>query len=345
VRARGPAMVLAAALAVAGGCRSAPHVTDVAGAFAQEWPDVVVRVPTGEALEPWPVVAPPRAMERTVALGRAYLARWPATGRSGRAVRAMLATALLLRGEIDAAVEALEPVHVGVEEVEIPRNEMVRAAVHAVGTCRALQGRLAVDDLLAGRYEPELFVERWGARVGIRLPPEGNPSRDEEILREADQLRRWALRGGDAPTGEQPSVERARQELRRLATENLYDEAAALMAALPAEGRGYDAEGDAQAALACAMFVALGYLSDDLFPERLMAEQKQWQREQVISAYEAARETAARFLTPEQRQAVDDAVNPWLAAAPASRTPAFQVLYARLYDAQLRTIAAIEVRR
>jgi hypothetical protein len=93
------------------------------------------------------------------------------------------------------------------------------------------------------------------------------------------------------------------------------------------------------------MFVALGYLSDDLFPERLMAEQKQWQREQTISVFEAVRETAARFLTEEQRLAVDDAVTPWLSAVPDSRATAFQVLYARLYDAELRTIAAIQVRR
>jgi hypothetical protein len=271
-----------------------PYAPDVQQQFAREYTEIAVKVPSKEDLLPWKASD---AMTGTLRSASAYLERASLFSTHARYVRSLKACAHLLRGETERAWDLVEPHKPPLLYLLSHENGVVEATIHAVDACRALQARLALDELFEERIDPRTFVERYGFSIGIWLPPEGRAARDRLLKEEAELIRTRCII--DIP-GDPHGMERVaagRRDLRQQISEQIYNDAAALLGALP-ERRC--AETEWLAALAVSLFIVHGYLMPDLLPVKLREEQKQWQRELAFSIYAQAKEAASNYLRGEK---------------------------------------------
>jgi hypothetical protein len=289
------AAALLAPIALCVACASGgPYVPDVQHQFTKEYAEIAVEVPSKEELSPWRAS---EAMTGTLHAASAYLDRASLFSTHVRYVRSLKACAHLLRGETDSAWILVEPHKPPLVYLLSHENGIVEATIHAVDACRALQARIALDDLFEGRLDPRAFVERYGFSIGIWLPPKGRTARDRLLDEETERIRTRCII--DIP-GDPHGMERVatgRRNLRQQISEQIYNDAAALLGALP-EKRC--AETEWLAALAVSLFIVHGYLMPDLLPVKLREEQKQWQRELAYSVYAQAKEAASNYLRGEK---------------------------------------------
>ncbi len=90
---------------------------------------------------------------------------------------------------------------------------------------------------------------------------------------------------------------RARDELRRLLAEQVYNDSAAIFQRIP------DADPEAQdgadiwlAAIGAALFINYSHCLDEVIPERLSEEQKKWHQELALAMFKRARSGSRRLL-------------------------------------------------
>jgi hypothetical protein len=284
-----------APLALFAACASGgPYAPDVQSQFAREYAALAVAVPSKESLSPWKAS---EAMAGTLRTAAAYLERASLFSTYARYVRSLQACAHLLRGETDSAWALVESHKPSLLYLLSHENGVVEATIHAVDACRALDARIALDDLFEGRIDPRAFVERYGFSIGVWLPPEGRAARKRLLSEEAELIRTRCII--DIP-GDPRGMERVatgRRDLRQQISEQIYNDAASLLGALP-ERRC--AETECLAALAVSLFIVHGYLMPDLLPVKLRQEQKQWQRELAFSVYAQAKEAASNYLQDEK---------------------------------------------
>ncbi len=311
-------------------------VFDVEDAFEADLAGLGLRVPSRNDLDPARCSDAPLVFAKTTAWARRYLATDSGSSLNRRFVSALLACACLARGHQDAARDAMLWIHEGPEEQTSRENRVSAATMHAVGAVRGILAREGLDATLAGAMTPLEYVSRYGWSVGISLPAREDPGYGQVLDREVLAIQRIC--------GPESEENAARQDdLRRLASEHVYNEAASLLVAcqLPGEGRELSAPERWLAIVALNVAVVHGQLMEDLVPYPLSDAQKQWQKEQLLPFYERAKALAGHFLTDADRALV----SPEARQGPSeTQNNSFHYLYARLLDSEIAAIGWIETR-
>jgi len=314
------------------------YLPEIRDAWSAEAGGLGLRVVRSGDLDPARARDPDRAMRNTVALAGRYLARERGTGSNRRYVRALLACAYLARGETRLARMALAADQPAQGNLLSRENRVVRAVHYAVGACRGVQARGALEEMFSGRLAVVDFVEEFGSYVGIAIPGPDDPGRKRVLANAVEDLERSCF----GPASSAPEARRG--DLRRLASEQIYNESAALLVALtpiPA-----DAEPSAVeiwlAAVCANLFVDYAYLIRDMLPVPLNGEQKQWQREQVRPTYAGARKLVERFLSPGEIGTILPQATPRDVTGPGRAYA--RHLYGRLLDAEIVVLGWISTR-
>jgi hypothetical protein len=303
---------------------------DVAQAFAKDARALVERGPTKTDMDPARAANAPEVMRETERTAREYLRRRDDGSVPAAYVRALLACALLAQGRAIDARDGLRGLKPRKEEELTRENVAVACAIHATSTCRSVEARAAAETFLAGKMPAEAFVRDYGSFAGL---PVGAPDAPEH-----DKMARLAAANLDAscaPGEEKPPAvaEKARAELRRTLSEQVYNDAASLLARMPAPPEGARAAEEVWLAKVAVKGVTIyRYLIPDMLPVPLSDEQKNWQREQALPVFRNARVLAGWFLTKEARARVEETRAP--------RTPD-EALYDRLLSAELEVVAWI----
>jgi len=303
-------------------------------------------VPVRGDLDPARAANAPDVMKETEATATAYLAAHPPRrDASGQLVadaaidyvRAHLCCALLAQGRVEEGYEAARDIRPLRARNLVDRRIALReAASYLAGLCRAILARAALEEMFEGRMAIEEFVRRHGGFVGIQLPGRDSPDYEKVLALEAGKVRSYCFTGTMTPE----RVQYHRGELRRMASEQIHNESAALINSLPEPAAPGEADETAALELWLAK-VAVGsavihrYLIEDLLPSSLSNAQKEWQREIAYSYFRRAEELCDRFLDAETRERIPQT---WETSTPEEE------LYAQLLRARETVLAWITLR-
>ena len=282
-------------------------------------------------------------MRRTILLGELYLEQRPRDNLNRDFVSALLANAYLTHGRVAEAQKLARRLVVpGPNSPELERGVIERTK-WLVGACRAMQGRLDIDELALREDGVVEFLELYGPLVGYNLPRPQQRDYLKFLERYTLDLQRTLF----APEPRSPRQLEARtrrlQEMRRLLAEQVYNDSAALKQTLaPANERRLDATDRFFSMALSSLYVTISYLSDDLVPRVHMEEsQKQWIREQALSTYEAVRALARHYVPESRMKELETGLVPGTRATPKDCR---ERLYARLYVAEKEVLAWITIR-
>jgi len=338
----GSALVLSIALLA--GCATQVSLHDVTDAFRRDHEALCFDVPTEEDPRPLQFLAPAPPMAHATATAEKFLEQRNQGVLNANYARALLACSYVAQWKVDEAY-ALLP-----QMVEPPGSapELERAVIDQVpwlvSACRAMQGRLALEDLVRTEEGLVEFVETFGNYVGYILP------RNKHARNYVSALERHVLdlQGQcfpDRPWGPRKLERRTRKlaDMRRLLTEQIYNDSATLLKRLRGRTREQPHETDAFfAASLSGLYITLALLSEDLVPRmKMVPAQKQWLREQALSTYEAARQTADAYV---DRRAMPELEDGYLPKAHGTPEECYRRLYARLYIAQKEVQGWITIR-
>jgi hypothetical protein len=191
---------------------------------------------------------------------------------------------------------------------------------------------MAAERFLATELSAEAFVREYGSFAGLPIGAPDALEHDKMVKLAAANLEATCAPGAE-PGRAQTA---ARADLRRALSEQVYNDAAALVARLPpAPEAARPAELVWLARVAVKGITIHRYLITDMLPVPLSAEQKQWQREQTLPLFNNARALAGWFLSAEAKKRVEETRKP--------ATPD-EVLYDRLISAQTEVFAWIDRR-
>jgi hypothetical protein len=276
-------------------------VRDVERQFADDLEATWLRVPDPQNLDPAVAANAPNVMRETEKIAVEQVARQGGKhSRTADYSRALLACCYLAQGDTAGARTAMADIHIQTpRQDELTReNAVIYATSHAVDVCHGVKARAELDRMFAGKLSIEEFVPRWGYYVGINLPPPTNPNREKLIKLAVSRIRSSCF--------ETPEAEKGRTELRRLVAEYIYNEAASLLVMLPPPNPAPGGEIERWlAGVAVGSFVTYSYLMPDILAYPLTAEQKQWQREQIVPVYKRAKEAAGHFLSAADRRNIE----------------------------------------
>jgi hypothetical protein len=315
------------------GC-STLHTRDVAAAFAADAPALVNRNPTKTDMDPARAANAPGVMLETERVAREYLARKGDGSAPAAYVRALLACSLLAQGRPLDARDTLRGTKPR-REAELTReNAVVWCAIHATSACRSVEARAAAEAFLAGKLPALQFARDYGSFAGLAVAEPDAPEHGNMLKLAAANLEASCAPGVAQPTA---AAAKARAEFRRTLSEQVYNDAAALLARLgePPPMGPRDADDVWLARVAVKAVSSYRYLILDMLPVDLTPDQKAWQREQAISLFKNARGRTAWFLPKEARERVE--------SSRAPKTPD-ETLYDRLLSAQLEVVAWIDSR-
>ena len=313
-------------------------VRDVQTSFAEEYALVRLRVPSqkdpacGRAHDP--------AMTRTVALADEYLAQHQGSYVNDRFVRALLACALLMRGETLEACDVLHDVQPDRSLHLSYENQVISAARHAVSACRSVEARAALLACFNEELPIEEFLEAYGSFIAVELPSRSNPNYDSILKYHATEMRERCFSRLDGDPRAMELGDRSRSHYRRLLGEQIYNDAASLLAGLP-DPEHDTAESRYLAAQSVSLFVVYAFVMPDLMAMRLSANQKQWKWELANSVFREVKETSSRFLTEDEKLLVSK-----FGVKGEIKTPADarRHLYAKLLSAQSEVRGWIQTR-
>jgi hypothetical protein len=322
---------------------------DIADAFAADAALVVDRVPTKADPDPARAANAPGVMLGTERAAREFLAgrrtaapppAWTPPATEAYA-RALLACALLAQGRVIEGRDALRWIDDGGVvhqirprlEADLTReNVVVSCAVHAASLCRSIEARAAAERFLEGRLDAEAFARDYGSFAGLAIAEPGSPEHENVLKLAAKGL------GACSPGAAEPTeaARAARATLLRTLAEQVYNDAASLLARLPSAPLAPPAAEEVWLAkVAVRGATVYRYLIPDMLPDPLSADQKAWQREQAFPLFKRARSIAGYFLAKGARAEVE--------ATRIGRTPE-EVLYDRLLSAQIEVLAWIDTR-
>jgi hypothetical protein len=270
-------------------CQSITAV-DVERRFAQDFAGVRLRIPTKEDLDPARNAG--GDMWATVALARDYLAADPGASMQARYVRALLACALLMRGQSDDARAVMLDVRPRRELALTRENQVINATVHTVSACRAVQARNALESLLRRELAVDEFVRSFGSFVGVQLPDPATPDYENMLRAAAARIRGSCFVEVPGDPREMEETHDQRTELHRAIGEQLYNDMAALLNALPDR---HDAVGEWLHLVAVNSFLTFSRLYHEVVPMSLSPAQKQWQLEQTDGMFQRSQAAAARL--------------------------------------------------
>lgn len=287
------------ALALLFGACTTLTVRDVEIQFANDLEATWLRVPGPQNLDPAVAANAPNVMRETEKLAVEQVARQGGKrSRTADYSRALLACCYLAQGDSASARSAMEGIQTSRQDELTRENAVIYATVHAVDVCHGVRARAALDKMLAGEMAIEEFVPKWGYYVGINLPPPTNPNREKLAKLAVSRIRSSCFGTAEA--------EKGRTELKRLVAEYIYNEAASLLVMLPPPNPRPGGEIERWLAfVAVGSFVTYSYLMPDILAYPLTAEQKQWQREQIVPVYERAKEAAGHFLSAAHRRNIE----------------------------------------
>ncbi|MHC4548059.1 MAG: hypothetical protein ACYTEZ_04710 [Planctomycetota bacterium] len=327
---------LGALLLLATACTSL-SVQDVERQFGRDADSLWIRVPSKDNLNPAIAENAATSMSDTEKIASEFVSRHASSRSLGANYgRALLASCYLMQGRNDAARGLFRDFRTRRTDELTRENAIVFGTVHAIGACRAVEARAALERMFDGALGIEEFVAQYGSFVGVNLPPPDYPGHDKLFKLEVARIRSTCFSSAE-------ETETSRADLRRLVGEVLYNEAASLLVNLPPPRR--DAAGRVErwlATVAVGSFVAYGHIIPDLLPYRLTAEQKQWQREQIEPVYARAREAAGHFLDAAERRAIDK--SGLRVKDIRNNRDAYRALYAALVGAETQVIGWISTR-
>jgi len=329
-------------LGLLAGCASPVTIHDVERSFRRDVAELRPAPATSADYRPLRMEdeAP---MPRTIETAERYLDRYARENLDRAFVRSLLACAYLTRGRVEDARRLTRDLPVPGGNAPAHERGAIVQARWLAGACHAMQGRLEFDAMLARGEGVVDYLESYGALVGYVLPRPHEPEYLSYLERYAVDLRTVLF----APEPRSPRQLEARTrrivELRSRLAELVYNDAAALTAAIPRPGSPDADWTNAFFSIALSsLYVTLSYLSDDLVPRVAMDEaQKQWLREQALSSYETVRDLARHYLPEERLPALETGRVP---AARTTPTECRERLYARLFVAQKEVLAWITIR-
>jgi hypothetical protein len=305
---------------------------DVADAFAADAALLVERAPAKADLDPARAANAPGVMLGAERTAREFLGARDGDSTKAAYARALLACSLLAQGRAIDARDTLRGLKPRLEGELTRENVVIACAIHATSLCRSIEARAAAEGFLAGRLEADAFVRDYGSFAGLAVAEPGSPEHGKMVQLAASGLLACEP-GVDEPTA---GGRKARANLRRTLAEQIYNDAAALLARLPATPqRPVPPEEAWLAKVAVKGATTYRYLIPDMLPDPLSADQKAWQREQAFPLFARARGIAGYFLSKEARAEVE--------ATRIGKTPE-EVLYDRLLSAQLEVLAWIDTR-
>ncbi|HEX5136982.1 MAG TPA: hypothetical protein VFY93_08430 [Planctomycetota bacterium] len=304
---------------------------DIADAFARDSAELVERFPTKADLDPARAANAPHVMLRTAQVARDFLEGRDGTSTTAAYARALLACAQLAQGQAKAARDTLRGLKPRMEEELTRENVVIACAIHATSLCRSIEARAAAVAFLEGRLPGEKFVEDYGSFAGLAIAEPGSPEHRKMVKLAAVALE--ACAPGVAEPGE--SARKARANLLRTLGEQVYNDAASLVARLPPPHGPATAEEVWLARVAVKGVTTYRYLIPDMLPDPLSPEQRAWQREQAFPLFKDGREIAGYFLPKAARTEVE--------STRIGKTPD-EILYDRLLSSQLEVLAWIDTR-
>jgi len=277
-------------------------------------------------------------MAGTIELADRYLDQNRGQSSQDKYVRSLLACALLMRGEAPEARDVLaesqpsRDLHLSYE------NQVVVATRHAVSACRAVEARAALLACFNEEMPVEEFIERWGSFIAVELPSRRNPEYQRTLDYHVRDMyeRCFAQLDGDPRAMEEE--DQSRMHYRRLLGEQIYNDAASLLANLP---EGHAAETRYLASQAVSLFVVYSFVMPDLMSMKLRDDQKQWKWEVANSIFREAKKAAAYFLTSDERDLVTAL---GVKGEPTTPAEARLHLYAKLLSAHSEVRGWIETR-
>jgi len=321
------------ALLLSAGCLGMPHPQDVERAWRREYRTLRLRVPTPEDPEAGAAAGAPQVMQATVAIAENYLRAWQSESTARRYVRSLLAQALLLQGESERAHHAIADIPHDQAELLSRQSSVVQATRHAASAFLALRARLRFEDFLAGRIDGQEFLANYAGLIAIDLPERASPLYDPELHDHAIALEHSCRMRVEGDPRELERVSGHRKRLRQMLTEQIYNDAAALLVALPPlEGEQWEIDewlGISVVNLYCVCSIFV----DDLLPLALNEEQKQWQREHALSTFQRVQAATIRFLPEDQRRILEEE-RPVTPIPVRSRADYFRRIYQRLLYAE-----------
>jgi hypothetical protein len=338
----GPLLLLCAACATL-------RTHDITDAFAADAAHLVERPPTKADEDPARAGNAPGVMLETERLARDFLRREPQKPASGWTpsttesyARALLACALLAQGYPAKARDAFRwtdrdgaPRHVKprLESDLTHENVVIACAIHAASVCRSIEARTALERFFAGSLPAVDFVKGYGSFAGLVVGEPGSPDAEKMTRLAAANLESTCAPGVAEPDA---GARKARAELLRVVSEQVYNDAASLLARLPPPPEGARPADEVWLAKVAVKSVAVyRYLIPDMLPEPLSPDQRAWQREQAFPLFKNARTASGWFLGEEARKRVEE--------TRIGKTPE-EVLYDRLLSAQLEVLAWIDSR-
>jgi hypothetical protein len=296
-----------ALLVVTGGCLGLPHPQDVEREFKLEYRTLRLRVPVPDDPDAGAATGAPHVMQRTVALSERYLRAYTSESTARRYVRSLLATALLLQGESERAHHAIADIPHDQANLLSRQNRVIQATRHAASAYLALRARLRFEDFLDGRIDGQEFLANYAGLVGIDLPERASPLYDPELHDHAIAFERSCRMEIEGDPRELERVSSHRRRYRAMLAEQIYNDAAALLVALPPlDGEEWEID-EWYGVTVANLFSTCSIYVDDLLPHEINEEQKQWQREHAFSAFQRVKTAAAiRFLPEEVRLRLDE---------------------------------------
>ena len=293
---------------------------DVAAQFDRDLRQVQLRLPAKADLDPARLEA--GDMAETIRLARQYLEVDPGMSMPARYVRALLACALLMQGDAEAAHDTMAGIQPLREDRLAHENQVINATLHIVSACRTVTARNALEQLLEGKMGVAEFVESYGSFVAIELPDPEAASYREVVGIHTAQLRELCFAAVAGDPRQMETVHEQRTDLHRLIGEQLYNDMAALLVALP-EDRSAESEWLRFAAISS--YLSFGFLFHEVVPMRLGQAQKAWQLEQCDGLFQRTKAVRRRL-------------------RPSRRRPEYVTIPERLRDTQIEIRGWIETR-
>lgn len=324
---------------------------DVTDTFATEAAHLVERSPTKSDPDPARAANAPDVMRQTERIAHEYLAQLEPAGppspgwtpsTAGAHARALLACALLAQGRAREARDAFRWTdRSGRPEQIKPRrdarltheNVVIAGAIYATSVCRSVEARAAAELFLAGKLPAIDFVRLYGSFAGLMVGDPEAPEHDKMVRLAAANLEASCAPGlAELPD----SARKGRTELMRTMSEQVYNDAASLLARLTPPTIGPRPADEVWLAKVAVKSVTIyRYLIPDMLPTPLSADQKAWQREQAVPVFSNARELAGWFLGEEARTRLE--------TTRIGKTPDEEI-YVRLLSAQAEVLAWIDSR-
>jgi len=337
-------MVLCVLCALPVGCAGQVYLHDVRESFRREQSALLFDIPTQEDPRPLRFFGQHPPMAGTIELAERFLEGERLGTLDAGYARCLLICAYLTQWRTEDAHDvANNLMHAPVSAPELERS-VIDQVPWLVSACRAIQGRMAVDEMLRTESGIVEFVETYGDYVGYILP-RNKHARDYVSTLEQHVLDLQGTCFPARPWGPRKLERRNRKivDMRRLLAEQAYNDSATLLKRLRQRTRDKPHETDAfLAASLSGLYITLALLSDDLVPKvKLVPAQKQWLREQALSTYEAARATADAYLDRRTMPTLENGLLPKQHATPEE---CYRRLYARLFIAQKEVQGWITIR-